>query len=59
MPWLEKRNEDLIESKHPLRETLMMQTGATKQERLNFLDRTYTEATTEIPTVWRPERIPT
>ena len=59
MPWLEKRNEDLIDSKHPLRETLMRQTGATKKERQDFLRRTYTEATTEIPAVWRPARIPT
>ncbi len=58
MPWLEKRNEDLIESKHPLRETLMLQTGATKKQRWNFLDRTYTAATTEIPAVWRPAQIP-
>jgi len=56
MPWLEKRNEDLISSQHPLRETLLRQTGATKKERHDFLRSTYSEATAEIPAVWRPRR---
>lgn len=34
---LYKRNEFLISSHHPLRETLIRQTGATERERINFL----------------------
>ena len=34
---LHKRNEYLINSHHPLRETLMMQTGMTEDERVKFL----------------------
>lgn len=34
---LHKRNEYLINSHHPLRETLMMQTGITEDSRVNFL----------------------
>lgn len=36
---LHKRNEFLISSHHPLRETIMRQTGATEQERAAFLRR--------------------
>lgn len=38
---LHKRNEFLISSHHPLRETIMRQTGATEQERIAFLKRVY------------------
>lgn len=34
---LHKRNEFLISSHHPLRETIIRQTGATEQERRAFL----------------------
>ena len=34
---LQKRNEYLINSHHPLRETLMMQTGMTEDQRVKFL----------------------
>ena len=34
---LHKRNEYLINSHHPLRETLIMQTGMTGDERVKFL----------------------
>lgn len=36
---LHKRNEYLISSHHPLRETLMNQTGRTEDERISFLKR--------------------
>ncbi|MDR2833037.1 MAG: hypothetical protein LBV67_04905 [Streptococcaceae bacterium] len=35
------RNEYLILSNHPLKETLIMQTGKTKQERAKFIERLY------------------
>ena len=34
---LHKRNEFLIASHHPLKETLMSQTGETTEKRINFL----------------------
>ncbi|TYB46007.1 HNH endonuclease [Nonomuraea sp. PA05] len=54
MPWLEVRNNDLIESRHPLREVLMAQTGATAAERHEFLKRAYRRATELLPAVWTP-----
>jgi hypothetical protein len=38
---LHKRNEFLISSHHPLRETLMLQTGQTEQARRGFLQEAY------------------
>ncbi|PZG15590.1 HNH endonuclease [Nonomuraea aridisoli] len=54
MPWLEQRNNDLIESRHPLREVLMAQTGATTAERHDTLKLAYRRATELLPTVWTP-----
>lgn len=54
MPWLEQRNNDLIESRHPLREILMAQTGATTVVRHSTLKLAYQRATELLPVVWTP-----
>ncbi|WP_063819264.1 HNH endonuclease [Herbidospora cretacea] len=54
MPWLEQRNNDLIESRHPLREVLMVQTGATAAIRHATLRLAYQRATESLPAVWTP-----
>ncbi|MER7131279.1 HNH endonuclease signature motif containing protein [Streptosporangium saharense] len=56
MPWLEQRNNDLIESRHPLREVLMAQTGETATARHAFLGLAYRRATELLPVVWTPPR---
>jgi hypothetical protein len=38
---LYKRNEFYIQSKHPLAETIINQTGKTQQQRIEFLNRCY------------------
>lgn len=50
---LEKRNEFLIASHHPLRETLMRQTGLTKADRRRFLDRVNKAATNLLVARWK------
>lgn len=54
---LYKRNEFFIISHHPLRETLMAQTGVSTGERLNFLKTNYQEAESGplINSYWKPE----
>ncbi|MEU1734378.1 HNH endonuclease signature motif containing protein [Streptosporangium sp. NPDC020145] len=54
MPWLEQRNNDLIESRHPLREVLMTQTGETAAIRHATLKLAYRRATELLPAVWTP-----
>lgn len=54
MPWLEQRNNDLIESRHPLREVLMAQTGETVTVRHATLKLAYQRATELLPAVWTP-----
>lgn len=54
MPWLEQRNDDLIASHHPLRETLLAQTGHTAEARHAMLRNTYQRATELLPQVWLP-----
>ena len=49
---LHKRNEFLILSHHPLRETLMLQTGKTKQQRESFIKDYYKEALRTIIHTW-------
>ncbi len=41
---LHRRNEFLITSHHPLRDTLMLQTGSDEQARAHWLNRTYQKA---------------
>ena len=56
-PYLERlarRNDYLIESHHPLRETLIAQTGRTRDERTAFLNRVDAFAITHLIHRWRP-----
>lgn len=52
---LSRRNEYLIGSHHPLRETLMMQTGATPEQRSQYLQTMYTLSKTTLIHDWQPE----
>lgn len=51
---LHQRNEFLIESHHPLRETLLGQTGASWDARRIFLQRAYAEAKQRLIHDWQP-----
>jgi 5-methylcytosine-specific restriction endonuclease McrA len=53
---LNTRNEFLIDSNHPLGETLVLQTGNSKPKRLSFLNRNYEAAKTGrlINSSWQP-----
>jgi len=51
---LHQRNEYLIKSHHPLRETLMLQTGGTEAARQTFLQSAYTCAQSSLITTWMP-----
>ena len=52
---LAKRNEFLISSHHPLRETLMQQTGNTVEERRAFMNKMYNMASV-LGTTWTAEQ---
>jgi hypothetical protein len=52
---LSRRNEYLIESNHPLKETVILQTGKSKQARHGFLEKTYNTALASLINVWSPE----
>jgi hypothetical protein len=53
---LSRRNEYLIVSHHPLRETLIAQTGRTRQDRQTFLQDVYNCAKMTIPVpTWEPQ----
>lgn len=49
------RNEFYIQSKHPLAETIINQTGNTKQKRINFLNKQYQLALNNAIITWEPE----
>lgn len=51
---LHKRNEFLISSHHPLRETLMLQTGVSENERKGFLNDFYSKAWSVLIHTWEP-----
>ncbi|MEO0036826.1 MAG: hypothetical protein RIQ59_37 [Bacteroidota bacterium] len=51
---LYNRNEFYIESKHPLAETIINQTGKTKQERIRFLQKQYQLAYDASIQTWKP-----
>jgi hypothetical protein len=51
---LHRRNEFLIGSHHPLRETLMAQAGATATERVSFLENCYELAVQSRIGRWQP-----
>lgn len=54
---LHTRNEFLIGSHHPLRETLMSQTGATETDRQRFLNSFHTQALTALLHEWQPAEV--
>ena len=55
MERLHNRNEFYIESKHPLAETIINQTGKTKQQRIVFLNKQYQLAIDSVIITWNPE----
>jgi hypothetical protein len=50
-----KRNEYFIESHHPLAETLINQTGNTKEQRKSFLEKHYNKALSYSIHKWKPK----
>ena len=52
---LHTRNEYLIGSHHPLRETLIMQTGNTERDRKYFLDKSYRFSKINLIHEWQPK----
>ena len=54
---LSRRNEYLIESHHPLRETLMMQTGVTSAERRRMLNGMHVRAKAALIHEWVPVEV--
>ena len=52
---LHTRNEFLIGSHHPLRETLMNQTGVTLEKRIGFLSKIYNEVQLNPELAWESE----
>jgi len=58
LPYLERlhnRNNFFIDSHHPLRETLMQQTGAKEPERRKFLQNVYQRSKELLTKNWKPE----
>lgn len=51
---LNRRNEYLISSHHPLRETLIQQTGRSQEERQRYLQQRYDEALAYLVHSWQP-----
>lgn len=51
---LNKRNEFFISSHHPLRETIVSQTGISKEKRIAFLQRCYNESKIILAHNWNP-----
>ena len=54
---LHQRNSFLINSHHPLRETLIAQTGNINADRISFLRDTYNTACSNIIHTWEPEQV--
>ena len=52
---LYNRNEFYIESKHPLAETIINQTGANKEKRIKFLEQQYNLALENSIHEWKPQ----
>ena len=51
---LHTRNSFLIESHHPLRETLISQTGKNETKRISFLQKVYNDSVKKLINVWEP-----
>jgi hypothetical protein len=54
---LRRRNEFLIESHHPLRETLIVQTGSTEAERRGYLGDFHQRAHATLIHAWEPAEV--
>ena len=54
---LNKRNEYFCSSHHPLRETIMQQTGSTKEQRRATLQKLFNQAKDILIHTWQPEEI--
>ena len=54
---LHQRNEWLIDSHHPLRETIIAQTGVSKLERHGFLQSRYNDAIAALIHTWSPQEL--
>ena len=54
---LNKRNEYFISSHHPLRETIILQTGNTIDQRRTFLQKCYNEAKIILIHTWGPKMV--
>ncbi|MBR5213796.1 MAG: hypothetical protein IKV92_05985 [Akkermansia sp.] len=54
---LHKRNEFLISSHHPLRETLMQQTGTTERQRIGFMKNIDTQAASYLIHRWEVQNV--
>lgn len=52
---LHNRNEFYIESKHPLAETIINQTGRTAEKRRDFLEKQYNLALSQSIHTWKPK----
>ncbi len=52
---LNKRNEYFCSSHHPLRETIMLQTGNTREQRRSFLQKCFSEAKKILIHTWEPK----
>ena len=52
---LHRRNEFLIQSHHPLRETLMLQTGVDESRRKRFLEDAHSSSRAALIHQWEPE----
>lgn len=52
---LHNRNEFYISSKHPLAETIINQTGSTREARIKFLEKQYQIALNNSIHTWKPE----
>ncbi len=54
---LYKRNEYFIESAHPLKENIIHQTGKTKAQRRDFLQKRFDYASEIRQPIWKPKEI--
>ena len=54
---LNKRNNFYIESHHPLRETIINQTGNSQEERREFLQKMFDVSIGHIPVKWGPNEL--
>ena len=54
---LHHRNEYFIESNHPLRESIILKTGQTKEKRFDYIEKRFTFATSIRKPSWQPKQV--